>query len=242
MTAKGKQWPERTLMIDEVHEHRDFQLRADGVSLPHVNKLARQIEAGKELPPIKVAAIGEALYVVDGFHRLHAYRKAKRHSLPAQVARMSRREALEEARLANTTHGKPLSRADKRRAWDDYIASGGHLDEDGKVKSSRVIEAELNGLYTRETIRKDLRDRGLTLNEGPTYTEWKREEADEESLAQERLDDAETILASFIGTLPTLGRADQDRLIATARSLLDGLERGEGAQAMLQTLRNPLGI
>lgn len=242
MTAKGKQWRDRTLMIEEVREHPDFQLRVNGISLPHVNKLARQIEAGKTLPPIKVAAIGAALYVVDGFHRLHAYKKAKEHSLPAQVARMSLTEAREEARLANTTHGKGLSRADKRRVWDEHIATGGHLDERGSLKSSRVIEAELNGLYSRETIRSRLRGLGLTLNEGPDFEEWRREEPDEEALTQERLEDAENTLASFVATVPTLGRDDQERLIATARSLLDDVERGEAARGLLEGLRNPLGI
>jgi len=242
VTAKGKQWRDRTLMIEEVREHPDFQLRANGVSLPHVNKLTRQLEAGKALPPIKVAAIGAALYVVDGFHRLHAYRKAKEHSLPAQVARMSIPEAREEARLANTTHGKGLGRADKRRVWDEHIASGGHLDEDGNLKSSRVIEADLNGLYSRETIRTRLRELGLTLNEGPDFEEWKREEPDEEALAQERLEDAENTLAAFIATVPTLDRGDQERLIATARGLLDDLERGAAAHGVLEGLRNPLGI
>jgi len=242
MTARGKQWPEQTLMLEEVREHEDFQLRADGVSLPHVNKLARQIEAGKELPPIKVAAIGKALYVIDGFHRLHAARKAKRHSIRAQVARMSRTEALEEARLANTTHGKSLTRADKQRVWDDLIANGGHLDAEGNLKSARAIEGDLNGLYSRETVRKKLKDLGFTLNEGPDYQEWKPQDVDEETLAQERLEEAEDTLAAFIAAVPTLDRQDQQRLVGTARALLDGLERGEGAHALLEGLRNPLGI
>lgn len=242
MTARGKQWRDRTLMIEEVREHSDLQLRANGLSLPHVNKLARQIEAGKILPPIKVAAIGAALYVVDGFHRLHAYRKAKEHSLPAQVARMSLAEAREEARLANTTHGKGLGRADKQKAWAAFIADGGHLDDEGHTKSSRAIEAELNGLYTRETIRKNLRALGLSLNEGPDYQEWKPDEVDEEFLAQERLEEAENTLAAFVATVPTLDRVDQERLIATARGLLDNLERGEEAHGLLEGLRNPLGI
>lgn len=242
MTAKGKQWRGQTLMIEEIKEHRDLQLRANGISLPHVNKLARQIEAGKSLPPIKVAAIGTALYVVDGFHRLHAYKKAKVYALPAEVARMSLTEAREEARVANTTHGKGLGRADKQRVWKDHIANGGHLDEEGKLKPSRVIEAELNGLYSRETIRQRLRDLGLTLNEGPNFEEWKRDEPDEEFLAQERLEDAENMLASFIATVPTLDPDTRNRLIGTARGLLDGLERGQDAHGLLAGLRNPLGI
>jgi len=242
VTAKGKQWPEQTLMLEEVRESADFQLRANGVSLPYVNKLARQIQAGKELPPIKVAAIGKALYVIDGFHRLHAARKAKRHSIQAKVARMSRSEALEEARLANTTHGKGLNRADRQRVWDDLIASGGHQDAEGNLKSSRVIEAEMNGLYSRETIRKKLKGLGLPLNEGPDFQEWKPEEADEETLAQERLEEAEDVLATFIATVHTLDREDQERLIGTARALLDGLERGDEAHGLLEGLRNPLGI
>ena len=104
----GVDWSNRTpetLRIEMVRERDDFQLRAKGISQPHANKLLRVLKDGKELPPIHVAMIGKAMYVVDGFHRLHALRTAKRGLVQALVARMSLKEAQAEARLANRGTG-----------------------------------------------------------------------------------------------------------------------------------------
>ncbi|RVT92840.1 hypothetical protein [Sphingomonas crocodyli] len=243
MTAKGKQWATRTLLIDEVREHANFQLRAKGIDRRHATKLARELAAGKTLPALKVAHVGKVLYLVDGFHRLEAHRSHGSRTVTAEVARMSLQEAREEAEKANTKHGLNLSRKDRQVLWDAYIADGRQVDPMGETKSSRVIEAELDGIYSRETIRMRLKAMGLTLNEGEGFKTWEPEgHATEEELAEEAADEATSCLHKFGAIFSQLEDGDQARLLGAARTLVETLERGEDPHAVLDKLANPLGI
>jgi ParB-like chromosome segregation protein Spo0J len=232
VSAKGRQWVERELRITEVRERNEFQLRAGSLDRAHVTRLRRVLEAGKPLPPVKVAHVGQVLYLVDGFHRLEAHRLAGRETVGATVARMSLPEARKEAQLANTTHGKNLSRADKNRLWADFTDAEGHREACGRLKSPRTIAAELNHAISRETIRKNLKAMGLEHELEPVKP-WGGEPADEETLAAERMLEAETNLRLFGELVPTLSDGDQRELLQAARDLLDALERGE-IPAMLQ--------
>lgn len=242
MTAKGKQWALRDLRLEEVRERPDFQLRANGINSAHAKRLLRALQDVKELGPVKVAQIGKALYLVDGFHRLDAHKLARRQTISAEVARMSLEEARAEAQQANTTHGLNLNRKDKLRVWADYIASGRHLDDAGALKSSRVIATELDQVYSRETIRQKLKAMGMELNEGEDFKAWGGDEVDEDTLAEERADEAENLLAHLAAVLPTLNPGDLQRLTGATRALLDAAERGEDAKGLLEAIRNPLGI
>lgn len=243
MTIAGKQWQAAELAVSEVRVHASLQMRADGVSLTHSNRLQRVLEGGGDLPAIKVARVGKALYVVDGFHRLEAHQRAGRDTVKAVVAKMSRAEAEEEARLANTTHGKGLSSADKQRAFAAMIEAGGHLETFGAYKPSRTIAAEMNYIYSHETIRKKLKALGFELEETVEfphgYKAWRggeTEEADEDLLAMERAADAGGHLRAFRELFHTLLDDDQRDMLATARALVEALERGE------RTERPPGGV
>ncbi len=243
MTAKGKQWTLRDLRVDEVREHNKFQLRANGVDRVHTKKLLRTLQNGEELPPVKVVAINKALYLVDGYHRLEAYKAAHRGTIPAQVARMSLAEACEEAMLANTKHGLNLSRNDKAKVWEAFTEAGRHLEADGAVKASRTIEREINHVYSRETIRTKLKAMGLELNEGYEMKPWGGYgEPLEEDLEEELAVEAEDALRRFGNLFPTLAQPDQQRLLGDARALVHELERGEDGRAQIEALENPLDI
>jgi len=227
VTAKGPQWAEQELRLEDVRVHPDFQFRAKGIEPGHVKKLRRLLEADKPLPRVRVARVGKALYLVDGYHRLEAHRAAGRKSIGAEVARMSLGAAREEARLANARHGKSLSRADRAAIWDDYLAHGRHLGPFGLPKSPRAIEAELEGTYSRETVRKKLRAMGLEPDE-PDLKPWRgREEPDEATLYAERMEDAEWSLRHFTSLVLTLDDDDRAQLLRDARESLGRLERGE---------------
>lgn len=234
MTIAGKQWQELELAVSEVRVHASLQMRADGVSLTHSNRLQRVLEGGGDLPAIRVARVGRALYVVDGFHRLKAHKGAGRDTINAQVAKMSRAEAQEEARLANTTHGKGLGSADKQKAFDALIVAGGHLDAFGAYKPSRTIAAEMNYIYSHETIRKKLKALGFELEDTVEFPHgfkaWgggESEEADDDLLAMERAAEAGGLLEAFGDIFYTLSDIDQRAMLATARVLVEALERGE---------------
>ncbi|MCP8890855.1 hypothetical protein [Sphingomonas faeni] len=241
----GKQWQERVLALEDVKLRPDFQLRAKGINRAHAAKLQLALEDGKVLPSVKVAAIGKALYLVDGFHRYAAHEALGSTGIKAQVARMTLKEAREEARLANATHGLSLSQADKLKVWEDFTGAGGHLDTLGSLKSSRVIAAEVDHVYSREAIRKKLKAMGLELAEGPEFKPWQRgDDADEsdEALVSERVEEAELHLAAFERLFHSLPSDDQGALLGTARKLVEALESGEALKKLAEPAVFPLDI
>jgi len=231
VTAKGKQWRPQTLPIDEVREREEFQLRAVGLHLAHANKLLRTLKTEGDLEPVKVARIGKALYLVDGFHRLDAYRRARRVTVPAIVATMSMEEARREAQVANTRHGLNLTRADKQRAFDDYIAAGSHKSPAGTLKSSRTIAAELGNVYSHEMVRQKLKALGLVLDETVEfpggYKPQPRFDDDPDEVAEDRLEEGFVALRALRTTATGLEGDRRETLLIAARTLLETLERGE---------------
>jgi hypothetical protein len=81
-----------------------------------VKHYAALIEDGVELPPLTVFDDGEKLYIADGFLRDAAAELAGLDHFPCDVRRGTRRDALLYSIGANSGHGLPFTRADKRRA------------------------------------------------------------------------------------------------------------------------------
>jgi hypothetical protein len=73
-------------------------------------------EGDDNFPPVAVFHDGTDYWLSDGFHRHAAAKKARLHSLKAEVRQGSRRDAILHAVGANATHGLRRSNADKRRA------------------------------------------------------------------------------------------------------------------------------
>lgn len=68
-----------------------------------VASIRRDLEADPAhfVEPVWVADIDGAWYVLDGFHRLHAFKLAKRETIPARVLPMNHSEALAVSLLVN---------------------------------------------------------------------------------------------------------------------------------------------
>jgi hypothetical protein len=224
-------------------------MRVGGLDKRHVRVLEQALQAREYLPPIKVAKVGKALYVVDGYHRLEASNGAGCSSIMAEVATMSLSAAKDFALLANTRHGKNLKTADKALIFDTYVEREKHLDARGNVKPSRVIEVEINRVYSHETIRKRLKARGIELNmsvEFPggykPYRSGGDDEDDEESFADYRAAEAHGHLEGFASLFVTLEDPSQRELIGIAGKLLDSLQRGAWPQEPLEQLTGVLDI
>lgn len=218
-------------------------MRVAGLDKRHVKVLEQAILAGDDLPPIKVAKVGKAHYVVDGHHRLEAADRAGLSVIWADVAPMSLGEAKDFALLANTRHGKNLKPRDKARIFDAFVQRGKHLDAEGNIKPSRIIEAEINRVYSHETIRRKLKERGIELDMSVEFP-WghkpfqpeEYEEDDEATWAAYRVGEAREHLHQFSSVFLSLENEAQQQLLTTARTLLDLLERGERPERYLETL------
>lgn len=81
-----------------------------------VSEYAQALTDGATMPPVVVFFDGADHWLADGFHRFHAFRKAGRDSIKADVRQGTCREARLYAAGANGTHGLRRTNEDKRRA------------------------------------------------------------------------------------------------------------------------------
>jgi ParB-like nuclease domain len=88
-----------------------YSPRQTKVDPDHVVALADVLD---RLPPVVVDE--RSLTVIDGVHRLEAYKSVGRSHIPALLFRGSDMQALVIAIQANIQHGKPLSRSERQEA------------------------------------------------------------------------------------------------------------------------------
>lgn len=98
-------------------------LRQHGTNAAHVAALA-EVECGDKLPPILVQKDGWR--VIDGLHRLAAARLRGDETIRVRFLDCADSEALVLAIKANSTHGLPLSRADRVIGAERVLTT--HLD------------------------------------------------------------------------------------------------------------------
>lgn len=127
-----------TLRTDETLQPRDARMvplrdrgRVEVRSTEHMGTMRLALEAAQsvQLEPLLVAEIDCALFVVDGHHRLKAYRQAGRETVPARVMHMDHRMAVLVSKLVNCGARALEMHPEQRRdaAWQ-YVA---HLTRQG---------------------------------------------------------------------------------------------------------------
>lgn len=86
--------------------------------------LALRASAEVQLEPLLVAEIDGGLYVVDGHHRLKAYQRAPRETVPVRVVSMDRRRAVMVSKVVNCSDRALEMHPEQKRdaAWQ-YLAA-----------------------------------------------------------------------------------------------------------------------
>ena len=134
---------------------------APGRSENHVDRLARVVREGAELDPVKVVAFGPEWYLVDGHHRLEAYRVAEwckpipvevRHSELTGDARVS--WAIQESVEDNKKNRLAMSDVDKMDAAWACVARG---DELSIHETAVLYGVSPRSVATMRKAEKDLR-------------------------------------------------------------------------------------
>lgn len=112
-----RETPHQALPLASVHADEAYQPRAVDL-VPYLKRrsvelrseehkahmrLALEASAAVELEPILCAEVAGKVYVIDGHHRLAAYRLAKRDKVPARVLPMEHAEAVLLSKLVNCT-------------------------------------------------------------------------------------------------------------------------------------------
>lgn len=83
--------------------------------------IERYMESFEQLPPVVVFDTGDRYLLADGFHRYEAVKKLGRDEIEAEIKQGTRQDAEKYAALANLQHGKPLTRAERRKAVERML-------------------------------------------------------------------------------------------------------------------------
>jgi hypothetical protein len=81
-----------------------------------VSEYAEAIKCGAKFPPVVVFSDGVNYYLVDGFHRRHAYAALEIPAIDAEVHDGTVRDAILFSASVNKTHGIRPTNADKRKS------------------------------------------------------------------------------------------------------------------------------
>jgi len=142
-----------TIKIADIAIREDWQVR-NKIDRSAVNDYKNTYKNGGKMPPIKVALVGGALRLVDGWHRLEALRLLGRSDVDAVVTPMTMSEARWAAAIANFANGVRLKPKDIRNIFNAYITSRQHYKANGNLKSYRDIAADLNGRVNHRTVNR----------------------------------------------------------------------------------------
>ena len=105
----------QALNLSDIRTDGGTQARA-GIDQAVVAEYAVAIGEGADFPPLVVFSDGEELWLVDGFHRLAAYRAAGVEEVDCLLKHGTQRDAVLWSVGANSTHGLRRSNQDKRNA------------------------------------------------------------------------------------------------------------------------------
>ena len=114
----------------------DLDLTGKKMRLQHIENLAAKLTGKKQLRPIEIGFCGGEFWVLDGHHRLEAYKQAKRCSIPAYVRTFKTWTDLKAWTLLNanedTNQSLNMSQTERvNQAWQFYCLT----TEFGKKKS-----------------------------------------------------------------------------------------------------------
>lgn len=142
------------LSLDDVTMDKACQPRA-AIDEAVVAEYSAEMIAEAQFPPVIVYFDGAVHWLADGYHRVHAARRAGFTNVLAEVRAGTRRDAVLHACGANRDHGLRRTNADKRRAVETLFS-----DAEWKVWSDETIAKHCG--TSREFVTR------LRLQPGPS--------------------------------------------------------------------------
>jgi len=147
-------------------------IRIDGGTQPRmslyedvVQEYAETLQEGKDFPPVVLFFDGSDYWLADGFHRFHAYSSASKESIPLEIKKGTRRDAVLYSVGANAAHGLRRTNKDKRQAVETLLQ-----DEEWSKWSDREIARQCAvHKKTVGRLREEL-SLALSASEPRTYT------------------------------------------------------------------------
>lgn len=119
-----------------------------------IKRYADAMRAGAVLPPIAIAVVDGAPFLIDGWHRVAAAESSGQTEIRAIVLDAPPEQHAWLAARENMKNGLPLRRDEMRAVFRAYIRAGQHRKARKRLKSSREIAADLNNIRSHTTILK----------------------------------------------------------------------------------------
>jgi excinuclease UvrABC ATPase subunit len=164
----------KLVFIDEIKWKASPRVRETLVA-EVVDDYAERYRKGEKLPLPEIALLEDGtLLCIDGMHRLHAIKKNGGKATQCEVTKLDVDETIKAALASNRAHGLRRSNADKRQCcvlalsrWPDKsnLALSQLVGVDDKTVNEVRKELEKAGKLSKETVRKDTKDRTVTPRE-----------------------------------------------------------------------------
>ena len=161
---------QRELKISEIVVDKGYLMR-DGIDKKTVEAYKENLENIVKAYPIIVFDTANGLLLADGFHRVSAARQLNWETISASIRKGSPQDAFAYACVANLTHGRPLTRKERKKAICEYIKikpklSNATLGNDVGV-SKEAIRRYRQELEAKGEIEPQGKHQGL---DGKEYT------------------------------------------------------------------------
>ncbi|MCS3738240.1 ParB N-terminal domain-containing protein [Rhizobium sp. BK661] len=214
-----------------------FQIRDQDVHESHVSDLKRLLTLHKALDPITVWRCEQSVIVIDGHHRLEAYRLWNREApIPVSFFKGTVEQAIQFAETANSKAKLQVTYREKANyAWRLVV----HADELGKLSKAQLIQRTHISKGTIDKMRKVARELGPQARTFSQWDkadrEWQRQttgvehEIDDAWIQMEAMRVVDRLGATFAKTL-----ANRPEVTATAFSHILGRKSLEIAQLMVE--------
>lgn len=186
------QFEEYATPLDLITTDAFFKLREAGTNKDHVRDLTARIREVRDLDPVLLwqgSRGSGGLTILDGEHRIEAYRSAKRKKpIPAIIVHCDRRTALLLAMQANTKVALVMTGAERSDlAW--RLVRHPKVNEDHAFTKPQIVRATGVGHSTVDNMRKRLVQ---ILEDGGAPTgKWLRDRKRHNGGDWEGVDDAE---------------------------------------------------
>ncbi|RJP65840.1 MAG: hypothetical protein C4535_14430 [Comamonadaceae bacterium] len=217
--------------VSDIIKEPSWQVR-EKLTASRVKAYRTSYNSGADMPPVRLADVRGALYLVDGWHRMAAQEELSRKQVEATIMPMTRKEAMWAAASANLTHGEAYRKDERRKAFSVFITTKQHVQR-GKPLSYREMAAAFGGnpshVTLRNWIKQDFPDVFRAL-EKHRSGEWspdmiqRREVPSEEVFALGKVDE---LLAKAVGHARAISAPSaRRRLAAMVERAQQAIERG----------------
>lgn len=137
--------------VGDIIKEPSWQVR-EKLTSSRVKAYRSAYKSGADMPPVTLADVRGALYLIDGWHRMAAQEELDRKQVEAHIRKMTKQEAVWAAASANLTHGEAYKTPERRRAFAVFIETKQHIRR-GKALSYREMATAFGGNPSYGTIR-----------------------------------------------------------------------------------------